>query len=194
MRKVISKGTSCGHDGFRAQHLVDALGKATVVVVDDLVSSITVVVNLLLLGKCPPALGEFIASTPLTPLLKPGGGIQPIVVETTCLQGCCYRGWEGGWKYLEDFQFGVRVPNGGEAILHAVNRLIQAKGVARNMSMLLVDFSNAFNMIDWSTMLREVRRRCPSLSPWVEFCYAHPARLYYEEACLLSCQGVQQGD
>ncbi|XP_056685317.1 uncharacterized protein [Spinacia oleracea] len=62
------------------------------------------------------------------------------------------------------------------------------------MSMLLVDFSNAFNMIDRSTMLREVRRRCPSLAPWVEFCYARPARLYYEGSILLSSQGVQQGD
>ncbi|KAL8167527.1 hypothetical protein V2J09_009026 [Rumex salicifolius] len=42
------------------------------------------------------------------------------------------------------------------------------------MSMLLVDFSNAFNLIDRSTMLSEVRRCCPSLSPWVEFCYACP--------------------
>ncbi|KAL8158863.1 hypothetical protein V2J09_000400 [Rumex salicifolius] len=30
-------------------------------------------------------------------------------------------------------QFGVRVPNGGEAILHAVNRRIEAKGGAHNM-------------------------------------------------------------
>ncbi|KAL8151279.1 hypothetical protein V2J09_021087 [Rumex salicifolius] len=27
-------------------------------------------------------------------------------------------------------------------------------------------------MIDRSTMLSEVRSRCPSLSPWVKFCYA----------------------
>lgn len=32
------------------------------------------------------------------------------------------------FSYLRDFQFGVGVPCGGEAILHAVNRLIQDKG------------------------------------------------------------------
>ncbi|GJT81213.1 zinc finger, CCHC-type containing protein [Tanacetum coccineum] len=43
-------------------------------------------------------------------------------------------------------------------------------------------------------MLREVRLRCPAISRWVEFCYSNPARLYYGEHTLWSCQGVQQGD
>ncbi|KAL9232306.1 hypothetical protein vseg_007431 [Gypsophila vaccaria] len=60
--------------------------------------------------------------------------------------------------------------------------------------MLLVDIRNAFNLFDRTTMLQEVRRRCPGLSRWVEFCYSRPARLYYGEHCLQSCQGVQQGD
>ncbi|GJZ24741.1 leucine--tRNA ligase, cytoplasmic-like protein, partial [Tanacetum coccineum] len=49
---------------------------------DELVSSITQVVNLFLEGKCPMMLGEYIASAPLTPLVKPGGGIRPIAVGT----------------------------------------------------------------------------------------------------------------
>ncbi|GJX71718.1 putative reverse transcriptase domain-containing protein [Tanacetum coccineum] len=43
-------------------------------------------------------------------------------------------------------------------------------------------------------MLREVRLHCPAISRWVEFCYSNPARLYYGEHTLWSCQGVQQGD
>ncbi|KAL8151283.1 hypothetical protein V2J09_021091 [Rumex salicifolius] len=188
--KSFPKGTTCRRDGFRAQHLVNALGKVVVVVVDNLVTSIIIVVNLLLTSKSPSAFGEFIASALLTCLIKHGGGIPPIVVGmvATIVVGKEVE------KYLEDFQLGVRVPNGGEAILHAVNRLIEAKGGAHNISMVLVDFNNAFNMIDRSIVLREVRRHCPSLSPWVKLCYARPTRLYYDEACLLSCQGVQQGD
>ncbi|KAK9740536.1 hypothetical protein RND81_03G042700 [Saponaria officinalis] len=60
--------------------------------------------------------------------------------------------------------------------------------------MLLVDFQNAFNLVDHTSLLLEVRRQCPGLSRWVEFCYSSPARLYYREHCLWSCQGVQQGD
>ena len=60
--------------------------------------------------------------------------------------------------------------------------------------MLLVDFKNAFNLVDRSVLLQEARGRCPSIAPWVEFCYVRPARLYYEDSILWSSQGVQQGD
>ncbi|KAL6515426.1 hypothetical protein OROHE_018460 [Orobanche hederae] len=72
------RGTSCGRDGLRAQHLVDAFSGAAAAVADDLLASITGVVNLWLAGKYPGVFGELIASAPLTPLLKPGGGLRPI--------------------------------------------------------------------------------------------------------------------
>ncbi|GKG43766.1 hypothetical protein Tco_0482859, partial [Tanacetum coccineum] len=51
--KSFPRGTSCGRDGLRAQHLMDCLSGAAVAVSDELVSSITQVVNLFLAGKCP---------------------------------------------------------------------------------------------------------------------------------------------
>ena len=89
------------------------------------------------------------------------------------------------WGFLE---------GGGEAILHAVNRFIEDRGGEEGLSMLLVDFKNAFNLVDREVMLQEVRLRCPAISRWVEFCYSSPARLYYREHTLWSHQGVQQGD
>nr|GEY58670.1 putative reverse transcriptase domain-containing protein [Tanacetum cinerariifolium] len=56
--------------------------------------------------------------------------------------------------------------------------------------MLLVDFQNAFNLVDREVMLQEVRIRCPFISRWVEFCYSSPARLYYGEHTISSCQGA----
>nr|GEY65835.1 hypothetical protein [Tanacetum cinerariifolium] len=77
-------------------------------------------------------LRSYIASALLTPLVKPGGGIQPIVVGTVwrrlvskvsaVLVGHSLDG------YLDDLQFGVGVSGGGEAILHSVNRLIEGRG------------------------------------------------------------------
>ncbi|GKA31130.1 ankyrin repeat-containing protein ITN1-like protein, partial [Tanacetum coccineum] len=49
---------------------MDCLSGAAVAISDELVSSITQVVNLFLEGKCPTILGEYIASAPLTPLVK----------------------------------------------------------------------------------------------------------------------------
>ncbi|XP_056683636.1 uncharacterized protein [Spinacia oleracea] len=196
--KGFPRGTSCGRDGLRAQHLLDCLGGAAVAVSDELVDAITQVVNLFLAGKCPAELGGYIASAPLTPLIKPGGGIRPIAVGTIWRRlvskvGAALIGPRLG-NYFGGLQFGVGVPAGGEAILHAVNRLVEARGADVGLSMLLVDFRNAFNLVDRSALLREVRLHCPALSRWVEFCYSSPARLYYGEHTLWSCQGVQQGD
>ncbi|GKC70973.1 hypothetical protein Tco_1116856, partial [Tanacetum coccineum] len=66
-------------------------------------------------------------SAPLTPLVKSGDGIHSIDV------GC-----------LET----VRVAGGEEVVLHAVNCLIEDRGDDVGLSMLLVDFKNALNLID----------------------------------------------
>jgi hypothetical protein len=74
-------------------------------------------------------------------------------------------------KYLNDFQYGVGVSGGAEAILHSANRVMSQRYEDGSLAMLTVDFSNAFNMVDRSAMLQEVRVRCPSISLWVEFLY-----------------------
>ncbi|XP_026456101.1 uncharacterized protein LOC113357055 isoform X2 [Papaver somniferum] len=196
--KSFPKGTSCGWDGFRAQHFLDALSGSAAAISEDLIASITDVVNLWLSGSCPPALGEFVASAPLTPLVKPGGDLRPIAIGTIWrrMVSKCVATHVGKEinAYLGDFQFGVGAKCGGEAILHAVNRMLEEKGGSDKLSMLLVDLSNAFNLIDCTVMLSAVRKFCPSISRWVEFCYASPARLYYMDHILSSSKGVQQGD
>ncbi|XP_021979967.1 uncharacterized protein LOC110876095 [Helianthus annuus] len=97
-------------------------------------------------------------------------------------------------KYLNDFQFGVGVSGGAEAILHSVNRVLSECHTDGSLAMLTVDFSNAFNQVDRSALLREVRMRCPSISLWVEFLYGQPTRLYLGDRHIWSTTGVQQGD
>lgn len=75
--RAFPNGTSSGKDDLRAQHLVDILGGASFL---EILNSITRVVNLWLSGRCPVCLGEFVASAPLTPLLKQDGGFHPIAV------------------------------------------------------------------------------------------------------------------
>ncbi|GJU07939.1 hypothetical protein Tco_1124369 [Tanacetum coccineum] len=69
--------------------------------------------------------------------------------------------------YLDGLQFGVGVFGGSEAILHSVNRLIESCGDDVGLSILLVDFKNAFNLVDREVMLRKVRLPCPAISRWV---------------------------
>ncbi|GKA61491.1 putative reverse transcriptase domain-containing protein [Tanacetum coccineum] len=152
---------------------MDCLSGAAIAISDELVSSITQVVNLFLEGNCPTVLGGYIASAPLTPLVKPGGGIRPIAVGTI-------------WRRL--------VSKEGVRLFFMQNHLVEDRGDDVGLSMLLVDFQNAFNLVDRTVMLEEVRLRCLAISCWVELCYSSPARLYYGEHSLWSCQGVQQGD
>nr|GEZ66418.1 putative reverse transcriptase domain-containing protein [Tanacetum cinerariifolium] len=98
------------------------------------------------------SLGEFIASGPLTPLVKPGDGIRPIDVGNVWRRLVSkvsaimiVHSLDG---YLDGLLFGVGVAGESEAILLSVNRFIEAYRDDGGLSMLLVDFKNAFNLVD----------------------------------------------
>nr|GEZ51547.1 hypothetical protein [Tanacetum cinerariifolium]GEZ55670.1 hypothetical protein [Tanacetum cinerariifolium] len=133
--KSFPRDTSYGRDGLCTQHLIDCLSGATFAIFDELVSSITQVVNLFLDGKWLNMTGGYIASASLTPLV----GL------------CSFNG------YLDDLQFDVRVSGGGEAIIYVMNHLIEDREDDVVLLMLLMDFKNAFNLVDREVMLKEVR-------------------------------------
>src|SRR5690348_5042900 len=60
--------------------------------------------------------------------------------------------------------------------------------------MVKVDFSNAFNLVNRTEMLAQVFEKLPVLYRWVEYCYSHPALLFFGTSVLQSATGVQQGD
>ncbi|GJY83758.1 putative reverse transcriptase domain-containing protein [Tanacetum coccineum] len=196
--KSFSKGTSCGRYGSRAQHILDALCGEGYATATDLLKAITLVVNLWLAGRCPPILAEFVASAPLTPLLKPDNGIRPIAVGTIWRRLVSKVAMKGVGKemskYLGDFQFGVGVSGGAEGVLHSANKVLSEYHNDGSLAMLIVDFSNAFNLVDRSALLHEVRVRCPSISLWVDFLYGQATRLYIGDTHIWSATGVQQGD
>ncbi|GKF33257.1 hypothetical protein Tco_0106457 [Tanacetum coccineum] len=145
------KGMSCGQDGLRAQHILDALcGEGSAIVVG-LLKAISVVVNLLLEGRKEMS------------------------------------------KYLRDFQFGVGVLSGAEAVLYGANRFLNKFHSDGSLAMLTGDFSNAFNLVDQTTLLHEVQTRCLSITLWVDFLYGQSARLYVGDDHIWSTTRVQQG-
>ncbi|GJX53998.1 putative reverse transcriptase domain-containing protein [Tanacetum coccineum] len=164
-------GSSCWAGGLTCPIILDALcGEGSAITVG-LLKAISVVVNLLLEGRCPKVLAEFMASAPLTPLLKPDNGIRPIAV------GAIWR----GVGHLE-------------AVLHRANIFLNKFHSNGSLAMLTVDFSNVFNLVDQTTLIHEVRTRCPSISLWVDFLYGQSARLYVGDDHIWSTTGVQQGD
>nr|GEY96633.1 retrovirus-related Pol polyprotein from transposon TNT 1-94 [Tanacetum cinerariifolium] len=69
---------------------MDCLSGSVVAISDELVSSITQVVNLFLDGICPNRLGEYIDSASPSSLVKPGGGIRPIAVGNVMINKVYY--------------------------------------------------------------------------------------------------------
>ncbi|GKB82448.1 hypothetical protein Tco_0949343, partial [Tanacetum coccineum] len=146
-----------------AQHILDALcgeGSATAT---DLLRAITSVVNLWLARRSSPILEEFVASAPLTPLFKPDNKIWPIDVGTIWRRLVSKVAIKGLGKkmskYHSDFQFGVRVSGGVEAVVHSVNRVLSEYRNDGSLTILTIDFLNAFNRVDRSALLHEVRVR-----------------------------------
>nr|GEV77990.1 putative reverse transcriptase domain-containing protein [Tanacetum cinerariifolium] len=125
-------------------------------------------------GRCPLNLAKFVASAPLTPLLKPDNGIRPIAVGII-------------WRRLV---FKVVMKGVGKEM----SKLLSEYHNDGSLAMLIVNFSNAFNLVDRSALLQEVRVGCPSISLWVEFLYEQATRLYIKDTHIWSATRVQQGD
>jgi len=88
----------------------------------------------------------------LITLLKSDGGIRPIAVGIfwRCLVSDVGMKGVGKdmTKYLNDFQFDVGVFGVAEAILHCANRVLSQRHGDGSVTMLRINFLNAFNLVD----------------------------------------------
>ena len=186
--------TAPGPTGLRAQHLRDgcvAGGR------DSLLTQLTAVVQLLAHGRAPAHLAPILAGAGLVALPKPSGGVRRIAVgeivrrlTAKCLMSLVRE--EAG-QFFWPCQVGVATPNGAEAAIHTV-RAWTRRNRGSSKVLLKLDFRNAFNTIDRSTVLREACGNFPTLARWVVWCYRQPGRLQFGGHVVDSCQGVQQGD
>ena len=155
--------------------------------------------NGLLAGAVPQPIAQLLVSGNLVPLLKKDGNVRPVVVgevlRRLVSKICVAKAYETAAEYLQPLQVGVGVSGGVEALLHSFNRIIRAdSAMVDNRCMALIDFTNAFNEVNRSTMLTMVREKLPSLFPWVYFCYSIAAPLFVQSETIHATTGVQQGD
>ncbi|GKC34367.1 hypothetical protein Tco_1046751, partial [Tanacetum coccineum] len=121
--KSFPRGTSCERDGLRAQYILDALCGEVSATTIDLLKAITSVIT-----------GFGLLQWAL---------YRDRLVSKVAMKGV---GKELS-KYLSDFQFGVEVSGGTEAVLHSANRLLSEYHNDGSLAMLTMDFSNAFNLV-----------------------------------------------
>ncbi|GJR55744.1 hypothetical protein Tco_1406265 [Tanacetum coccineum] len=75
----------------------------------------------------------------------------PLWFEGTTYVGCIM------WRGVCYCHISLKVSGGAEAILHSVNRVLSEYHNDGSFAMLTVDFSNAFNLVDRSALLHEIK-------------------------------------
>jgi hypothetical protein len=195
--KSFPTGSGCGPSQLRAQHILDVW----FIGIMDLDSSFTEVVNIALAGRIPASLAPLLAGATLIPLIKDETNpmdLRPIAVgdifRRLCAKCLLRQHKQEILEFLEPLQVGVGSPNGVEAILLGIQRLLDESDPDYPLSFLLVDFKNAFNSVQRKFFLDEVFSNFPALAPWTQFIYGCDAQLFCGDEIILSSRGVQQGD
>lgn len=67
---------------------------------------------------------------------------------------------------------------GVEVVLHNVSMVLSRIHSDRSLAILTMNFTNAFKLMDKSSLLYEVSLRCPYISLYVEFLYGQTLRLH----------------
>ena len=124
------------------------------------------------------------------------GEVRPIAIGNTLrrLAGKITSQYiqENLGSYLRPVQLGYGIKGGCEASVHAVRSFLRTQS---SMKVLLkVDFSNAFNSIKRSEILKRIKDRCPQAYYYSYQSYAYETNLYYQNEIIASATGVQQGD
>jgi len=81
--------------------------------------------------------------------------------------------------------------SGVEAAIHAMRTAYEQEEV---QGVLLADASNAFNCLNRSVCIANIRHLCPELHPVIANTYRMPARLFVGGEEIASCEGTTQGD
>ena len=197
--KSFPNGTSPGPSGLRASHLKEGITCPSPTIRSNLLNSLCDFVNLLSQGKVPAEIVPHLCGALLLGTRKKSGGLRPIAVGEVLrrlVSKCLVQSFHQlAANHLSPHQLGVGIPNGAEAIVHAVRSVLQCDSLPdSNKYVLQLDFSNAFNTISRNHMFTSVRSHLPSISSWLELCYRSSPFLHFGDHIILSKCGVQQGD
>lgn len=146
-------------------------------------------------GSCPCQ--DILCSSRLIALRKNDGGLRPIAVGDIIYRLSMKTILKHTPINLLPYQFGVKTPGGVEPIVEAVNRA-RNSGTNDLQYVHCLDFSNAFNSLDRSTIAKAVKKHTPSLFRTTKWAYNKPSDLLLSDGQkterLTSSQGVRQGD
>lgn len=186
------QGSSSSPSGLRPSHLKEAALCPFPTHYFEFIGALTSFCQMASRGEVPADIVPFLCGATLIACLKKNGGIHPITIGeffrrlvSKCLVSATLP---EAVDCLSPHQLGV-------VFLVVLTMLLTSTShhLPCMLTTLLLDFSNAFNYIDHTSLFSEIR---PFLSAWFECCYGSTPVLQYLDQSLSSCSctGVQQGD
>ena len=167
--RTFPAGSSGGPDGIRPQHILDLVNCRETG--QELLTSITGFVNVLLEGKCNKDIMPILFGGQLIALEKKSGGIRPIAVGYTLrrIAAKCANAYALATitDYLQPIQVGVGTPGGCVAAVHSSMRFLE--NMPDDYCIAKLDFSNAFNSLH--IMLKTVLERMPGIYKFCHLAY-----------------------
>ena len=189
------KGSAPGLDGYRAEHILNAINTVQNVSV---LESLMALLNIILSGRIHPEVKEWFAGGKLCALKKSDGGIRPIcmgsVVRRLTSKIVCRIYQQKFTEFLAPTQLGVGVKSGAECLIHEVDLVYRAHQSDKNFVILKIDYRNAFNLVDRQVFLDSIHDNFPELYNYVVSMYGVQAILTFGSKCIRSEEGTQQGD
>ena len=189
------KGSAPGLDGYRAEHLLDAINS---VQNNSMAELLTDLVNHIIAGKIHAEVREWFAGGKLCALPKKDGGVRPICMASVIRRLCCKavaKIYQTKFSsFLAPFQLGVGVKAGTECLIHEVDLLYRSGAQLKDLAILKIDFRNAFNMVDRQAFLDTIHEHFPELYNFVVSMYGVNSKLLFYSSVIHSEEGTQQGD
>ena len=198
MKGILSfrKGSAPGPSGLRAEHLRAATQSAPPNKRAKALEAVTRLVNVMSAGDVPESVAPYLSGARMQAGLKKDGGIRPIAVGNLLRRltsKCSMAGVvEKAVTKLSPHQLGVGVNGGLEAVIHAVNTVMEEGD--EELMILQVDYINAFNLADRDTAFKAVEEEFPEILNWVLTCYGCKSILVFGNTVILSEVGFHQGD
>ncbi|XP_061706329.1 uncharacterized protein LOC133517161 [Cydia pomonella] len=188
-------GSAAGLDGISPQHLKDLISYSSGDAGEQLLNSITKLINKMYTGNINPDIVPILFGANLIALNKKDGGVRPIAVGTTLRRlasKLAVRHIISKLKpHFEPIQLGFGTKGGCEAAVHSLRTYLSN---TTSEVLIKIDVKNAFNSVNRDTLLTETKHNLPEIYNYLLLSYADPTKLLYRENVLSSEVGCQQGD
>jgi hypothetical protein len=203
-------GSAAGLDGFFPQYFRDMLQGLDSATRLRFAHTSAPYLQLHLNGAIPSQVSSLLSCANLHALVKgpiDGVGVRPLAIGMALPRLLSKLALSSVTPRLSEYllgvgQLGVGIHGGVETIIHAVSTFMSYRSSLSDeakeldpKACLQIDFTNAFNLVDRSQMLAQVREHAPTLLRWVSSMYVAPSPLFLNgSAAMTSCTGVRQGD